>query len=304
MLIFGDVSTNKVNPDHEIKIVEIIYLDLEELEFIINLYNLKHLTYNSIYHQEYTQGKIKYRLFASATALILRKLLKDSFAYKYKQTIAGPFHNFILDSIKVLNYHAKLDEWFSRVQSYTFLADNYVKDILNYDNKFERILEKYHKMLTKLVDAQPNISRRPYPYHPFTIMSRNELLSIVTTTMVNSSPLHRITDNFTKGENDLLEARFDGLPYQQQVTAAIESLYIDVLNEFVLPYISDTKNQPSEEEVERAYLRCIMYRATQTTTGWLGHFMLDNITEVMSDYDVGFYNVFKNVLKSGKSVVV
>ncbi len=304
MLIFGDTVTRKVNPSHEIKSIEIIYHDLEEFAYILNLYDLKEYTYNSVSYTEYKKKGIIYKLYNINIALILKKIVKDNFGFKYKQAIASPFTSFIFDSIKVVNYHAKFDDWLHRAESYICLGDTFIKDLISFDDKYEGYIMKQHNMLKGFVDCQPNIVRRPYTYHPYTIFTKHELLEIVTTTVINHSPLNLMTDDYVEKGNDLVESKFESFSYQQQVTAAVESLYVDTLNDFVIPYMRSHDGKfPTDKEVYRNYLRSIMYRTSQVETAWLGHFMLENFDAVIDDYDIGFYNAFMNAVKFSEMIL-
>tara|TARA_R110000851_G_scaffold315229_2_gene477549 strand:- start:1286 stop:2215 length:930 start_codon:yes stop_codon:yes gene_type:complete len=308
MLIFGDVATRKVYPPHEIRVVEIIYSDQEELEFITRKYELKNLVANNLYFQEFKKEHLVYRLFCVEISIVLRKILKDSFDRRFKVTVANPYINFVFDSVKVVQYHGKIDDWISRVKSFNFLGREYVQDLVDLDEKYNRWIDKYNRMLHNFVDAHQQITRRPYVYNAFKSMTRMDILKIVTTSYVNHSPLFLITDTISNKEGkadtiSLNEICFNKLRYQEKITACRESLYIDVINECIIPYIEETKLQPTTKEVERFYIRCIMYRASQNESKWFSHFMINNYYEIVEDYEIGFYECFKNVLREGIVVI-
>jgi|TARA_R110000822_G_scaffold152112_5_gene291313 hypothetical protein len=305
MLVFGDVATQRVYPEHEVHFVDIIYHDKLELEFIVQKYQLYRMTHNATWTHEYVKGNLTYRLFSQDICKILKKILKDSFSLKYKTVIANPFINFIFDTIKVVNYHGRFDDWVNKVKSYNFLVTTYIEDLVALDQKYDRLIDRYHKMLAPFILEQRLVAMRPYVYSAFNRASRTELLSVVTTTVVNFSPYFIIWDDFPKNEETeyLNENKFNNLPYQQKVTACVESLYIDTLNEFVIPQIQETKLQPTDSEIERAFTKCIMYRASQNKMAWLGHFMLYNFFAIVDDFDIGFYHVFQNVLRTGDVVI-
>ena len=232
-------------------------------------------------------------------------MVKDNFGYKFKKAYADPLTNFILDSVKVVSYHAKFDDWLSRMDSFTFLADEYVQDMLAHNDIFGKLINVQHRMLKKFVNVQEKIVTRPYTYRPYNVIPRNRLLATITTSMVNYSPLHLITiEDAHLSKIDLCEELFDNLTYQEKITAAVESLYIDTLNEFVIPAIKDSKYQPSDKEVYRAYKKCIMYRCTQERTSFLADFMMSNYRTILEEYEIGFYTVFKNALKGGDLTIM
>lgn len=304
MLIFGDVATNKVYPSHIIKIVEILYHDEEELEFICQKFGLEKLLFNGVHHREYYKhGKI-YRLTSKKVTAILGKIMNDAFAGKCVVKVANPYINFILDTCKVVNYHGKFEDWIQRVKSYGILSALYIQDLIDLDEKYNDLISKYHNLLDKFVDVHQQLSRRSYVYHPYSAVSKGVLLATVSTKEVNHSPYHNITELFISDEDEYLsEEKFDKLTYQSKLTACVESLYIDTLNEFVVPHYKDKQMLPTDKEVFRAFKKCIMYRATQRKMRWFGIFMVDNYLELIGEYDIGFYRVFQNVLREGEVVI-
>lgn len=304
MLIIGDVSTKKFNNKHIVRVIEIIYHDSEELELIFTHYNLpRPETLGSTYN-EIKLGEFTYKLYSKNLCKIFSKIMKDSFARKGEFVVANPFINFLFDSTKVVNYHAQLKSWTNSISSYTFLANEFVKDIVDMDDKYNYIIDKYHKMLFPYISCQKSIKTSPYRYNPYTTATKDKLLSIVAIHFVNMSPYNIIHEDFPENEQEYLnEKRFDQLTYHRQIIACLESLYIDTLNEFIIPYIQETKNQPDFREVYLFFQRSIMNRLSQGSMLWFNYFILENYNEIIESYDVGFYNCFVNTLREGELIV-
>tara|TARA_R110000822_G_scaffold302649_2_gene426990 strand:+ start:38869 stop:39783 length:915 start_codon:yes stop_codon:yes gene_type:complete len=300
MLIIGDVATRKFNPNHKIRSVEIVYHDFEELEFILIKYDLKIMKHNSLHHQIYMKDGVEFRLYDKKQDKVFIRFMNQNMDRKMRVTYCNPFYNFVLDTTRVVNFHGKFKDWVARVESYNFLSEHYVQDLVNYNEKYNGWISKLHNMLNSFVINQRQVATRPYCYHKCDI-EREELLQVVCTTYLNFSSLYRIWEIFDKDNKyKRSERRFYVLSYQEQITACVDSLYIDVITECIIPYIKDTRMQPEDEVVDKAFLKCIMYRASQTTDKWFGQFMIDNYKEIVDCYDISFYNCFRNTLRIGE----
>lgn len=297
MLIIGDVATRKYNPDHKVNVVEILYHDREELQYIINKYELKNVRFNAVYTQEFKEGPITYRLYSKNITPILGKILRDSFAGKLQTKVANPFFNFIFDTIKVVQQHKDFDTWEHNMKSYSFFVKNHIEDLVRFNPKFDIQIERYHRLLRKLPINQTNFLLGPYEYSPYIYVSQSELLSIVSNTMVNMSPFYKIVTDELGG---ISEKAFDKLLYREQITACVECLYIDVLNEYAIPQIQDTRITPSSQAVKRAFKKAIMNRASQRIDDWFGIFMVNNYKDIMGRYHNSYYNCFLNAIKVGE----
>ncbi|MBV1929575.1 MAG: hypothetical protein KUG81_08715 [Gammaproteobacteria bacterium] len=297
MLIIGDAATKKYNEKHKVKIMEIIYHDKDELQFIINTHSLKNLTYNSPTFQEFKEGTLVYRLYSKANGLVLNKVLRDSFAGRLQTKVANPFYNFIFDTLKVIQYHEDVSIWENALKSYTFLCKNYIEGLIDHNEEFNVRIGRYHNFLRRFYSKTLFPDKLPYMYSRHSQISRRELLTIVTETYVNKSPLHMIS---TEVDGEFNEAKFDALSHPQKITACVECLYVDVLNEYVIPQIQETRISPSERAVKLAFKKCVMARASQRIEPWFGFFMINFYTEIMKKYHISFYTCFKNALYVGE----
>lgn len=299
MLIIGDLATNKYNPSHPVKTIEIVYIDDEELEFIINKYELRELKYVTQNYREYIKGEYLYKLFSKDLDKILAFIIKHNFALKFKPTVANPFINFVFDCTRVVKVHAKLSDWENRIRSYTFLRDRYITDlVLSETENYDERIERYYNLLKNFAACQAEVQNLPHQYREFDDVSKYELLGVVTTTALSSSPLHKIT-----GTNSLNEEEFNKLRKNEQITACMECLYIDVLNEFVIPALKTWKRQLSDKEVEHVFDKCIMYRCSQPQDDWFSHFIVNNYKTLLREYHSSFYECFRNSIRSGDFII-
>lgn len=299
MIFIGDVATNKYNPNHSVNTIEILYLDEEELNYILTKYNLKNPTVDYPYYKEYKNKNNKlFKLYSLECDKVMTKLSKDVFNKKRGTVIANPFINFVFDCCRVVKVHSRFDEWINRMESYAFLADNYIEELVSLNKKYDNLIDRYFKMLRNFKDLE-KYTNGPYKYSSLPVnISKYELLEIVTTVAINRSALYRIMGS-TKEMEEYNKDIFINLSYQEAIDAVMECLYIDVLKEYVIPTISKLKRQPTDEEVERQFHKAMMWRASQVKDDFISGFVINNYYVILGEYDSGFYRAFCNSLKNG-----
>jgi hypothetical protein len=296
MLVIGDISIQSVNKKADIRNVEIIYSNTNEKQYTKTVLDIQGIGSRIGVGSELfiANKKTNVILHDASSFPALKEVIRLSSATGLFFKIATPSINYVFDRAKIYNINRNFQEWERRVKSFSFLDRKYIQPYRDIrDDNTLRVINCRSLSLGSFIRSDSNIFNSPYKYKVFDKYTRRSLLEIVTTKELNASNLKKII--FIES-GLLLPTQWKNLNNEEKIEAVMERLYIDVINEFIIPYLEDFKCSPNNLDVFENFKNCIMYMGSQKTEEWFYRFAVKNYEELLLRYNTGFKKAFINAI--------
>jgi len=292
MLVIGEVASREVKKDSIVKQIEIIYHP-QHRSYIEDTLKLKEEKRINTFMSSYVNDKYSFLLINTNGSASLKKLLQNTFSDDKVFKIANPTINYIFDLLKVRKIHSDIYKWERILNSYINTKEKFINTLKDQDKTVENQIRTFSNNFIHIFFKYPGMNINPYKYKNIDKTLKKDLYNIVTE---NNKSVYLEMSMPESGY--LYRSVWDRYSDIEKINASLERLYVDTLNEFIIPLYSKNVSL-KEKDLKELFMRSIMNVNSTMANRWFPDFIIENYKEIMSKFNTGFFKVFINNVKFG-----
>lgn len=282
MLVIGDLNV-KDNLGYPVEVLHREYIceDRVEIDYYIKLFNLqpKHLVFNNNITLTYYKNSKTYSFYDSSNYVMLQKLYVNSAGSKFKPRYADKLMEWATCKTRVRFVHKDVYSWCNRIETYLLLS----KELESYDGRTRAIIESLGNGLTSWSITNYGIDRKLHVSREFIEFKKEDLYKLVSLKKNSSVYLSILLNPYNYDNDTIVEIKFNKLSFDDKIQAFMEKLYVDTINDYVVPYIEDHKKMP--DNIFELFLKTYMNTVSKYANYGFNHFGLHHYETILNYFD-------------------
>ena len=282
MLVIGDLNSNNLIHDNfKILNKEFICEDSNEIVNHVEKFKLKkqNIINANNYSISYKKRGTIYTFHDASNYLILESLCKLSANTKFKTKYASKLSEWAICKSRLKFVHDKVESWANRVETYLDLNDELDK----YSPDIKKKVNSMSIGLTASNIKTYGIKKSPYKFREFDTYTKNSLYELVSK---NSNSMYKkivLNPHSNKSDDYAVDNLFNKLSYDQKINAFIEKIYVQMINEYVIPELEIYKRIPTN--LFEIFIITFMNIASHYSSFTFINFGIHNYYNIIGNFD-------------------
>lgn len=297
MLIVGDAAIKAINPKTSVDSIEVL-CDPENEKKVLEELGVKQTTFMKIDEgtKLYRKGITPLLLISTVGRPYLRLLIKKNMATDNLKVAIPSINYMYLASL--CNFRFKNpNSWIRIVNQVRNLEDYFYKSFITEDSIKKNLT--ISKFVSRYFEKAMYIDKNKITRIGFKTYSRYVLSGIIS----NEGNLVYRRLTLPGNEEYLSFSVFKDLNRNAKITASIQIIYLDLINEHLVPEYEITGSYPLEHKWKNLFNKSIMDFCLEENTqfrGFMQEFVLDNLDEIHNFYNAEVIRNFINLSLQNK----